>query len=463
MTLKRRLATFLFMALPLVGAHAQSGRIQPYTENPRYWQYKGAPVVLIGGTDHDNLFQVPDLEAHLDLLTAVGGNYVRNTMSARDEGNVRAFKRLASGQYDLDQWNPAYWNRLERFLREAAARDVIVQLEVWATWDFNYEAWQRSPWYPANNTNYAFETTKMKRAYGDPMMEDHDFWRSVPALNDDAVLVAYQRRFVDRLLATTLDYDHVLYAVNNEMHPSSSLEWGSYWARYIRRAALDAGTPIQITQMHWTPEMRARSHRSVIDQPALFDFFDASQNTSNKDAWHHWRNFLWVREALAEVPRPINVVKTYGSEAGAFEAAPERMWRHLIMGVASTRFHRRPNSYGLDTTAQTHLESMRMWLDAYDVIAGHPDGSPGWGGGFDLLAGRERGEAYCNYIEGEAYSVYFRDGGAVGLELPAGTYTLRWLDIEDNAWRTGHTVEGGGRVDLETPAATGHWMALITR
>ena len=33
-------------------------RIQPYTKNPFYWQYKGVPVLLLGGTVEDNVFQV---------------------------------------------------------------------------------------------------------------------------------------------------------------------------------------------------------------------------------------------------------------------------------------------------------------------------------------------------------------------------------------------------------------------
>ncbi len=41
-------------------------RIQPYPQNPFYWQYKGKPVLLLGGSVEDNLFQIPDLEAHLD-------------------------------------------------------------------------------------------------------------------------------------------------------------------------------------------------------------------------------------------------------------------------------------------------------------------------------------------------------------------------------------------------------------
>jgi hypothetical protein len=38
--------------------------ICPYVSNPFYWQYKGEPIVLIGGSDMDNLFQW------------TGGNYV---------------------------------------------------------------------------------------------------------------------------------------------------------------------------------------------------------------------------------------------------------------------------------------------------------------------------------------------------------------------------------------------------
>ena len=32
-------------------------RIQPWSENPWYWQYGGKPVLLLGGTDDDNPFQ----------------------------------------------------------------------------------------------------------------------------------------------------------------------------------------------------------------------------------------------------------------------------------------------------------------------------------------------------------------------------------------------------------------------
>ena len=86
----------------------EKNRIQIYKENPRYWQYKGEPILLIGGSVEDNLFQIPNLKAHLELLKSVGGNYVRSTMSWVDEGDVPPFKKVGD-LYDLNQWNEEFW------------------------------------------------------------------------------------------------------------------------------------------------------------------------------------------------------------------------------------------------------------------------------------------------------------------------------------------------------------------
>jgi hypothetical protein len=84
---------FLFTGLSIGRFGARStlagdadDRIQPYPENPFYWRYQGEPVLLLGGSDDDNLFQWTGarLIEQLDLLKSVGGNYVRNTMSGRD-------------------------------------------------------------------------------------------------------------------------------------------------------------------------------------------------------------------------------------------------------------------------------------------------------------------------------------------------------------------------------------------
>jgi hypothetical protein len=114
------------MWMPTTAA-AETDRIRPYEANASYWQFNGRPVLLLGGSDQDNLFNHPKLgpaglEAHLDLLVAVGGNYVRNTMSSRDraddrsdrynDDNLYAFHRdEETGLYDLDRFNEASHGR----------------------------------------------------------------------------------------------------------------------------------------------------------------------------------------------------------------------------------------------------------------------------------------------------------------------------------------------------------------
>ncbi len=100
-------------------------RIQPYPKNPFYWQYKDQPVLLLGGSIEDNLFQIPKLEEHLDLLRSVGGNYMRCTMSSRDEGDVWPFDRdPATGLCDLSRPGNEYWQRFRCFLELAAERNI---------------------------------------------------------------------------------------------------------------------------------------------------------------------------------------------------------------------------------------------------------------------------------------------------------------------------------------------------
>lgn len=154
---------------PAAAMADDAGRIQPWPENPRYWQYKGEPVLLLGGSKDDNLFQIPDLKQHLDEMARAGGNYIRNTMSDRkDYGfEVYPFKQLPDGKYDLEQWNEEYWTRFENMLRWTAERDIIVQIEVWDRFDYSTTRWPPHPYNPANNINYTAAQSGLAPEYPD--------------------------------------------------------------------------------------------------------------------------------------------------------------------------------------------------------------------------------------------------------------------------------------------------------
>jgi len=434
--------------------------ILPWSENPRYWQYKGKPVVLIGGSKDDNLFQIPDLKEHLDALAAVGGNYIRNTMSDRhDKGfEVYPFKRLPNGKYDLDQWNPEYWRRFENMLRWTAERDIIVQIEVWDRFDYARTNWPPHPYNPKNNINYTYEQSGFAPEYPDhPGTNRQPFFFTTPAQRNNTVVFKYQRRFVDKMLSHTLKYGHVLYCMDNET--SGEEAWGAFWADYIKKQAAKAGRRVYVTEMWDDWNLQAERHRRTLDHPELYDFVDVSQNNHQKGQ-RHWDNFQWVRAYIAKRPRPINTVKTYGADTGRFGNSRdglERLWRHIIGGAASARFHRPDAGLGLSKVAQAHLRSMRMFLDRFDIVHAEPDARS------TLLRDRSPNEAYLT-VAPRQWAVYFPAAGSVGLDLSkaSGSLRLTWLEIAASKWHDAQTITAGRIVQLRTPGP-GHWLALVAK
>jgi len=469
-------STLLFLALGLILTMTRTapaaavedkypGRVKPYVNNPRYWQYKGKPILLLGGTKDDNLFQIPDLKEHLNLLVKVGGNYIRNTMSSRkDKGfEVQPFKKLPSGKYDLNQWNEEYWNRFGNMLKLTRDRDIIVQIEVWAFHDFFRSRWEQNPWNPKNNINYTISNTMLETTYADPMKQMHAFFFTVPNLNRDFLVLKYQQKFVNKILSYTIHHQHVLYCVTNEIHPLYSPEWGWYWSPYIKWTGDFIGNKMEFTEMFWTPDLKAGQHRACLDRPEFYSFFEASQNSSNKTGQDNWDDLQFVYNYLAKSPRPINHVKIYGTEIKPYGKALDRdalarFWRNIIGGSASSRFHRPPAGIGLNDPAQAHIKSMRLLQNELDIFNCTPDSKS------ELLSDRDVNEAYLTCIAGQQYAVYFPDGGSVGVDLSGadGSFTMRWLDIEHSKWQAPQTIKGGETITLKTPGS-GHWLALLTK
>ena len=417
-------------------------------ESPYYWAYDGEPTLLLGGSSEDNLFQVPNVEDELDRLAAVGGNYVRNTMSSRDPGNVWPFAHR-NGTHDLDAWNDEYWRRLRRFLDATAVRDIVVQVECWATFDFYREPWSANPFNPANNGTYtAAESGLPEVVDSHPTKTENDFFRSVPAALDLPVVREYQERFADEILAHTLNHDHVIYCIDNET--SVGPEWGEYWSEYIADAAANHGLRAYTTEM-WDPwDLFDAMHDATFDHPELYDYVDVSQNNHNSGD-EQYENAVAQRERLAASPRPLNNVKIYGGDAdfGTEQDGVERFWRNIFAGLASARFHRPPSGIGLDGRAQQMIRSAREVTNAFDTFSCTPRN--------DLLSGREANEAFLLADPGREYSLYFPDGGSATLTLEGGQHTCRWYDIDRSRWDESESVSGEATL---SPPGRGQWIAV---
>lgn len=481
------------LLLPLVSCQQNDAesredkRIKPWTEDPRYWQYKGEPILLLGGSDQDNLFNHPNIgpdgvEAHLDLLTSAGGNYLRNTMSSRDrvdpdsdlynDNNLYPFYRDEdTGLYDLSRWNEAYWDQFRNYIEMTAQRDIIVQIEIWDRWDYGQvwggaysaEAWSAHPFNPRHNINYTAEETILDEEEYNHIVHksDYNIFRTIPELDDDPLVLSFQQAFVDRILAVTFKYDHILYCISNES--TASEEWARYWAEYIRNKAEEAKVNIEVTEMWNAHDLTDPVHRRTFDHPDLYSFVDVSQNNI-RDGQTHWDNMQIARQIVADPPRPVNNNKIYGGSAlgGGIHEGLNKFWRNILGGIASSRFHRPGPEYGyfsigLSELAQTQIKSARMFEEVFNVFHAEPDVNS------TLLTDRETNEAYSAYVPGGQYAVYFTDGGEVGLDLrdTPGLFLKKWLDISNNQWLEEQEISGGDIVRLNAPGE-GHWIVVVS-
>ena len=437
--------------------------IRPYTDNPRYWQYKGSPVLLLGGTKDDNLFQVSGLEEHLDLLQSVGGNYIRNTMSSRDTGNLWPFYLQPDGKYDLDRWNEDYWKKFESLLKWTSERDIIVQIEIWDRFDYSREPWDLNPFNAAININYTETECGMEETYPrHPSGDLQPFFHSIPGMpryTEELDLVRkYQEKFVDKILSYSLDYGNVLYCMDNET--STPPEWGKYWMHFITKKAGEKSV--------YTTDMFDKFFRpnlcpnclSAIKNPDEYEFLDVSQINSRNFDRQHWDTLAWIIGQRELYPlRPVNCVKVYGGMnstwgSGTNEDGVERFARDVFGGCAAVRHHRPPHGNGLNARSQASIRSIRkletlvkMW-----ELTPHMEG----------LSDAEGGEVYLTSKKGEQYIVLFPDGGKATLDLSqgSGTFSGRWISIGSGEWGDRFSLNGGGKEALTSPGPGG-WIAVI--
>ena len=454
-------ALFALFALFTASVVAQNpDAIRPWDENASYWQYKGRALLLLGGSDDDNLFQWPDeeLKKQLDLIEATGANYVRNTMSDRDDKGFELypFLQLPSGKYDLAQWNPDYWERFERFLQWTAERDIIVQIEVWDRFDYSRQRWPPHPYNPNNNVNYTRKESGLAAEYPEhPGRNEQPFFFTTPQQRNNTTVFHYQQRFVDKMLSYSLKHQNILYCMDNETNGDE--EWGRYWATHIKKRAGEQGVQVFVTEMWDAWDIKADEHRRTLDHPELYDFVDTSQNNHNKGE-EHWRNALWMREYVSSSPRPINTVKTYGSDGNKFghsdQDGVERLLRHILAGFASARFHRPPSGLGINEKAQSVIKAVRK----LESLIQPWDLSPQ----MNLLSSREEDEAYLAADPGKAYCLYLTNGGSVGIKLDTGKYELHWIDVNTGDWGEKGELVGDRVITVETPGEGG-WLAAILR
>ena len=161
----------LILGFPPMATAAPGGKpIAPHPGNPRYFLFEGKPTFLITSGEHygavlnrafDYRRYLAELQSkHLNHTRIWAGAYrevegsfgiTRNTLAPRPDDFVAPWPRSSAtgaldggNKFDLSSWNPVFFARLKDFLREAAARGVVVEVNLFCPY-YRDEMWNVAP------------------------------------------------------------------------------------------------------------------------------------------------------------------------------------------------------------------------------------------------------------------------------------------------------------------------------
>jgi len=461
-----KLFSIILITLLPIFLVAQS--LKPYEENRAYWQYQGEPVLLLGASNNDNLFQSDDFEEQLEKLKSIGGNYIRCTLSSRDEGDIQPHKRMPSGKYDLNFLSAEYKDRFERLLSKSSELDIIIQIEIWDRFDYTRDSWEKSSFNPINNINYSHAENGLAEHYPDhPSRDKQPFFHTIKGMplyhpNLESLL-KFQKKFIDMILDITLQYDNVLYCMNNET--STPKEWGRFWIAFIKKRAESANKYVYLTDMFdefFKPQYCEVCQQAIIEKD-IYTFLDVSQINSRNFGQAHWDTLQFIMSKVQNYKRPINCTKIYGGGntgwgSGSLDDGVERFFRNIFGGIAAARFHRPPTGNGLNERSMAAIRSVRI-LENYARFWDMETAN-------ELLLDREADEAYCVKKKNNSIIfIYFPYWGEIILnlsEIPLpDEVEMNWLDVTYGKIYQSVRIKAEKSLTIKTPLKKGS-VAIVT-
>lgn len=467
-------------------------RIDP--QNPKYLEFRGKPLALISASEHyGSVINRPfDFEKYLDDAAAHKMTVTRTFLLYRELQSPRnpsspckpespdfiapwvrtGPDKALDGEpiYDLDRWNPEYFDRLHRFLDSAAKRGIVVELTVFSN-TYADNIWALNPLRKENNQQHV----------GNVEWEDY-----LSLTNRD--LVGRQEAYARKIIDETSSYDNVYYEICNEpgggvpghATPADVDAWQDEMGRVMRDELQRSGHP------HLLAGEQAFSYGGNNSFPMDASFtgktFDIVNDhplpgTGLKERVYDMGNFMSKELRLDQVagfckaawpePKPTaldedNAASMYRDPTG-WTIHRKRAWTAVMNGchydyidfsITVGNERGTPASRG---AIRTWLQHLSEFMASLDFIHAQPDTS--W------IRDYPRNLAVSGLVIGKRdYVAYLADprelsdsaageaiAGSVSFALPDGDYDVSLYSPVSGEISPAITIRGGTQVSVALP------------
>lgn len=423
------IAIAMLMALPH-GAAAQGKPISLHPGNPHYFARHGKPVVLITSGEHYGAVLNLDFEyvkyldelasRNLNLTRIFTGAYVepdgafnieRNTLAPITDRFIAPWARAdepgykgGGNKFDLSRWDEAYFTRLKSFMDEAQRRNIIVELALFCPFYENMQ-WALSPMHASNNVNNINLVGK----------------DSVHTLDKSGKLLGVQESLVKKIVQELNSFDNLIFEICNEPYFGGvTMEWQHHIATLISQ------TEKTLPFRHLISQNIANDSGLIRDphpDVSVFNFHYATPPTAVKQNYH-------LNKVIGDNETGFKgqADSTYRKEGWEIIMAGGALYNNLDYSFAAGyedgtfRYHAKQPGGG-SVALREQLGIMRKFIEGFDFVAMKPDA------GFSAK-GIEPLRMHMLSEKGKQYGAYLLHGrrATVTLELPAGSYTIEWVD-----------------------------------
>lgn len=451
--------------------------------NGRWFTYNDQPTYLVG-FDTQQLAADPtiDITAVLDKFSEFRINKIRIWVYCWFLGDAgyTPWQKI-NGVHNLDAWDDSvYWPRMRLLVAEAKARNIVVEVTIFAPYPNTTNYWWDLPkfknaWNKNFNSNSAF-TSLNGRGHFYPEFYDLNYdERSSRGKS----LRFYQQELVDKVVEELGKFDNVYFEIANEFAVDG------YGAP---SNAINENSQLRLWQENWVQRIDSRTSRLI---SVHSDTDGLGQGTS---IWNgnDQIDILNYRLSNATPTDISNILRNSGAQSG-----------NKILTINET-VGDQDKIYYYDIDLHTRY-AWGMFLSG-GHIAFYQDDSrriltdPGWEMGANRLrvlrdiaesvrfwemspVNPKDGSEYDSLITqgpakdwqvlatpGSQYVVYFwgeRLSTNAEINLPTGSYRYEWYDVRNKKVLGTGTVTGGGNTAITSPASDS-WhgnsgLALVIR